>query len=59
MRRPAVAGIIDGKLRKWVNQYTAKHGQLPSRHTIYIYLMGQEIAKDTRRMQTTGAPQVG
>jgi hypothetical protein len=38
---------IDGKLRTWVDQYTAKHGKPPSRRT--IYLMGQEIAKDTRR----------
>jgi conjugative relaxase-like TrwC/TraI family protein len=41
------ARSIDSKLRTWVDQYTARHGQLPSRRT--IYLMGQEIAKDTRR----------
>ncbi len=41
------AQAIDGKLRTWVDQYTAKHGQPPSRRT--IYLMGQQIAKDTRR----------
>jgi conjugative relaxase-like TrwC/TraI family protein len=38
---------IDARLRAWVDQYTAKHGKPPSRRT--IYLMGQEIAKDTRR----------
>ena len=41
------AQAIDGRLRTWVDQYTAKHGKPPSRRT--IYLMGQEIAKDTRR----------
>jgi conjugative relaxase-like TrwC/TraI family protein len=41
------ARAIDGRLRKWVDQYTDKHGKPPSRRT--IYLMGQEIAKDTRR----------
>jgi len=41
------ARAIDGRLRKWVDQYTRKHGKPPSRRT--IYLMGQEIAKDTRR----------
>ena len=41
------ARAIDGRLRTWVDQYTAKHGKPPSRRT--IYLMGQEIAKDTRR----------
>jgi hypothetical protein len=41
------AQAIDGRLRTWVDQYTARHGKPPSRRT--IYLMGQEIAKDTRR----------
>jgi len=41
------ARAIDGRLRKWADQYTRKHGKPPSRRT--IYLMGQEIAKDTRR----------
>jgi conjugative relaxase-like TrwC/TraI family protein len=41
------ARAIDGRLRTWVDQYTARHGKPPSRRT--IYLMGQEIAKDTRR----------
>jgi conjugative relaxase-like TrwC/TraI family protein len=41
------ARSIDGRLRRWVDQYTATHGKPPSRRT--IYLMGQEIAKDTRR----------
>jgi predicted metal-dependent hydrolase len=41
------ARSIDGRLRTWADQYTAKHGKPPSRRT--IYLMGQEIARDTRR----------
>jgi conjugative relaxase-like TrwC/TraI family protein len=41
------ARAIGGKLRTWADQYTATHGKPPSRRT--IYLMGQEIAKDTRR----------
>jgi hypothetical protein len=41
------ARAINGRLRTWVDQYTARHGKPPSRRT--IYLMGQEIAKDTRR----------
>jgi conjugative relaxase-like TrwC/TraI family protein len=41
------AHAINGKLRQWVEQYTAKHGKPPNKRT--IYLMGQEIAKDTRR----------
>jgi conjugative relaxase-like TrwC/TraI family protein len=41
------ARAIDGRLRTWVDQYTARHGKPPSRRT--VYLMGQEIAKDTRR----------
>jgi TrwC relaxase len=44
------ARAIDGKLRGWVDQYTARHGKPPSRRT--IYLMGQEIARDTRRPKT-------
>jgi hypothetical protein len=38
---------INGRLRGWVDQYTARHGTPPSWRT--IYLMGQQIAKDTRR----------
>ena len=38
------ARAIDGRLRTWVDQYTARHGKPPSRRT--IYLMGQEIAKE-------------
>ena len=41
------ARAIDDRLRTWADQYTRKHGKPPSRRT--IYLMGQEIAKDTRR----------
>ena len=41
------ARAIDGRLRTWVGQYTDTHGKPPSRRT--VYLMGQEIAKDTRR----------
>jgi TrwC relaxase len=41
------AQAIDSRLRTWAGQYTARHGKPPSRRT--IYLMGQEIAKDTRR----------
>ena len=41
------ARAIDGRLRTWAGQYTATHGKPPSRRT--IYLMGQEIARDTRR----------
>jgi AAA domain/TrwC relaxase len=41
------ARAIDSRLRTWVDQYTARHGTPASRRT--IYLMGQEIAKDTRR----------
>jgi len=41
------ARVIDGRLRTWVDQYTARHGTPPSRRT--IYLMCQQIAKDTRR----------
>jgi hypothetical protein len=42
----ARAQAIDGWLRNWVDQYTAKYGKPPSRRT--VDLMGQEIAKDTR-----------
>ena len=41
------ARAVDGRLRTWADQYTARHGKPPGRRT--IYLMGQEIAKDTRR----------
>jgi conjugative relaxase-like TrwC/TraI family protein len=41
------ARAINGRLRTWAGQYTARHGTPPSRRT--IYLMGQQIAKDTRR----------
>jgi conjugative relaxase-like TrwC/TraI family protein len=41
------ARAIDSRLRTWVGQYIARHGMPPSRRT--IYLMGQQIAKDTRR----------
>ncbi|MGH3194260.1 MAG: MobF family relaxase, partial [Streptosporangiaceae bacterium] len=41
------ARAIDGTLRTWVDQYTRQHGNPPSRRT--VYLMGQQIAKDTRR----------
>jgi conjugative relaxase-like TrwC/TraI family protein len=41
------ARAIDSRLLTWADQYTARHGKPPSRRT--IYLMGQEIAKDTRR----------
>jgi TrwC relaxase/AAA domain-containing protein len=41
------AQAIDGRRRTWIGQYTARHGTPPSRRT--IYLMGQQIAKDTRR----------
>jgi TrwC relaxase len=48
---------IDGRLRKWVDQYTDKHGKPPSRRT--IYLMGQEIAKDTRRPKAEAGRMAG
>jgi conjugative relaxase-like TrwC/TraI family protein len=41
------ARAINGRLRTWADQYTARHGTPPSRRT--IYLMGQQIARDTRR----------
>jgi hypothetical protein len=41
------AESINGRLRRWAGQYTARHSTPPSRRT--IYLMGQQIAKDTRR----------
>jgi hypothetical protein len=46
-RFSARARAIDGRLRTWVDRYTATHGTPPSRRA--IYLMGREIAKDTRR----------
>jgi conjugative relaxase-like TrwC/TraI family protein len=51
------ARAIDGRLRTWVDQYTAKHGKPPSRRT--IYLMGQEIAKDTRRPKAEATRMAG
>jgi hypothetical protein len=51
------AQAIDGKLRTWVDQYTATHGKPPSRRT--IYLMGQEIAKDTRRPKAMAKQMAG
>ena len=51
------ARAIDGRLRTWVDQYTARHGKPPSRRT--IYLMGQEIAKDTRRPKAEAKQMAG
>jgi CheY-like chemotaxis protein len=51
------ARAINGRLRTWVDQYTARHGQPPSRRT--IYLMGQEIAKDTRRPKAEAKQMAG
>ena len=51
------ARAIDGRLRTWVDQYTAQHGKPPSRRT--IYLMGQEIAKDTRRPKAEAKKMAG
>jgi conjugative relaxase-like TrwC/TraI family protein len=51
------AQAIDGRLRTWVDQYAARHGKPPSRRT--IYLMGQEIAKDTRRPKAEAKKMVG
>jgi conjugative relaxase-like TrwC/TraI family protein len=51
------ARAIDGRLRNWVDQYTARHGKAPSRRT--IYLMGQEIAKDTRRPKAEAKKMAG
>jgi hypothetical protein len=51
------ARAINGKLRTWVGQYTARHGKPPGRRT--IYLMGQEIAKDTRRPKTEAKKMAG
>ena len=51
------ARAIDGRLRTWVDQYRARHGELPSRRT--IYLMGQEIAKDTRRPKAEARQMAG
>jgi conjugative relaxase-like TrwC/TraI family protein len=51
------ARAINGRLRTWVDQYTARHGKPPSRRT--IYLMGQEIAKDTRRSKAEAKRMAG
>jgi conjugative relaxase-like TrwC/TraI family protein len=51
------ARAIDGRLRKWVDQYTAKYGKPPGRRT--IYLMAEEIAKDTRRPKTQARRMAG
>jgi len=51
------ARAIDGRLRTWVGQYTARHGTPPSRRT--IYLMGQQIAKDTRRPKAAARRMAG
>jgi hypothetical protein len=48
---------IDGRLRTWIGQYTASHGTPPSRRT--IYLMGQQIAKDTRRPKAQASRMAG
>ena len=51
------AQAIDSRLRTWADQYTARHGTPPSRRT--IYLMGQEIAKDTRRSKAQARRMAG
>jgi hypothetical protein len=51
------AQAIDARLRTWIDQYTARHGKPPSRRT--IYLMGQEIAKDTRRSKAEAKRMAG
>ena len=51
------ARAIDGRLRAWAGQYTATHGKPPSRRT--IYLMGQEIARDTRRSKAEARRMAG
>jgi conjugative relaxase-like TrwC/TraI family protein len=51
------AQAIDGRLRTWIGQYTARHGTPPSRRT--IYLMGQQIAKDTRRPKAQASRMAG
>jgi len=51
------ARAINGRLRTWVGQYTRQHGQPPSRRT--VYLMGQQIAKDTRRPKAEGKRMAG
>jgi conjugative relaxase-like TrwC/TraI family protein len=48
---------INGRLRRWVDQYTATHRKPPSRRT--VYLMGQEIAKDTRRPKAEAKQMAG
>ena len=51
------AQAIDGRLRAWIGQYTARHGKPPGRRA--IYLMGQEIAKDTRRPKAEATRMAG
>jgi conjugative relaxase-like TrwC/TraI family protein len=51
------ARAISGRLRTWVDQYTARHGKPPSRRT--VYLMGQEIARDTRRPKAEAKQMAG
>ena len=51
------AQAIDGRLRAWIGQYTARHGTPPSRRT--IYLIGQQIAKDTRRPKAQASRMAG
>jgi conjugative relaxase-like TrwC/TraI family protein len=51
------AQAIDGRLRTWIGQYTATYGTPPSRHT--IYLMGQQIAKNTRRPKAQASRMAG
>jgi len=45
------------RLRTWIGQYTARHGKPPGRRA--IYLMGQEIAKDTRRPKAEATRMAG
>jgi TrwC relaxase len=51
------AQAIDSRLRTWIGQYTARHGTPPSRRT--TYLMGQQIAKDTRRPKAQASRMAG
>src|SRR5262249_20979767 len=48
------ARAIDGRLRTWVDRYTARHGTPASRRT--IYLMGQQIGVDGTFVMTFAAP---
>jgi len=41
------ARAIDGRLRAWAEEYTRQHSRPPNRRT--VYLMGQQIAKNTRQ----------